>query len=68
MTTPANTTDHTSKLIPNSFQVPNWYVDICMPLLTFSAHMDAHLPLLGMILKRIETQRWEMNRLEKHAT
>ena len=36
--------------------------------LTFSVHLDAHLPLLGMILRRIETQRWKMNRPEKHAT
>lgn len=30
MTTPANTTEHNSKIIPNSFQVPNYFVDTCM--------------------------------------
>ena len=38
------------------------------PLLTFSAHMDAHLPLSGTILRRVKTQTRHVDRLQKIIT
>lgn len=48
MNTINETPETTSKLIPNSFQVPNWYVDVCMSLL-----MPSEIAILVFLMRKI---------------